>query len=52
MGLALDEQDEDDEIMIVDGIKVAVDPSIEYEAKNVTIDYVKGVFVLTNKNFC
>jgi hypothetical protein len=38
--------------MLVEGIKVAVDPSIEYEAKTVTIDFVKGDFVLINKNFC
>jgi hypothetical protein len=38
--------------MIVDGIKVAVDPSIEYEVKTVTIDFLKGDFVLTNKKFC
>ncbi|WLR54386.1 hypothetical protein LC048_18375 [Mesobacillus subterraneus] len=36
--------------MLVDGIKVAVDPSIEYEVNSVTIDFNDVVFLLTRSN--
>jgi len=39
--------------MLIDGIKVAVDPSIEYEVKGLTIDF-DNEFILTRSNidFC
>ncbi len=35
--------------MLVYGIKVAVDPSIEYEVKDLTIDF-NNDFILTRSN--
>ena len=49
IGLALDEPEEDDEVILVNGIEVAVDPSIEYEVKGLTIDF-NNDFILTRSN--
>ncbi|WP_257391711.1 hypothetical protein [Mesobacillus jeotgali] len=40
--------------MLVEGIKVAVDPSIEYEAKSTIIDFINNEFILTRNSmdFC
>jgi hypothetical protein len=42
--------------MLVNGIRVAVDPSIEYEVKSLTVDFIEKTneLVLTNNNrdFC
>lgn len=39
IGLALDEPEEDDIVIEANGIRVAIDPSIEIEAKESTLDF-------------
>ena len=55
LGLALDEPESDDEVIESNGIRVAIDPSIEIEAKESTLDFdeqANGFVLSGNERDC
>jgi Fe-S cluster assembly iron-binding protein IscA len=55
VGLALDEPDEKDTVIVINEISVAIDPDIEPYSDNLTLDYsqeAKGLVLLGNESSC
>ncbi|WP_462411468.1 hypothetical protein [Neobacillus sp. Marseille-QA0830] len=55
MGLALDEPENNDKVVIVNEIKVAIDPDIEPFTEELTLEFNKeanGLVLLGNESNC
>lgn len=55
MGLALDEPDEKDKVLTINGVLVAIDPDIESYTENLTLEFSKddnGLVLLGNESNC
>jgi Fe-S cluster assembly iron-binding protein IscA len=55
VGLALDEPDKNDKVVIINEIKVAIDTDIEPYTDGLTLDFdqeTKGLVLLENENSC
>ena len=55
MGLALDEPAENDEVVNINEIQVAIDPDIEPYTENLTLDFseeANGLVLLGNESDC
>lgn len=55
MGLSLDEPDEMDNVLLINEIKVAIDPNIEAHAETLTLDVNeegKALVLLGNESDC
>jgi Fe-S cluster assembly iron-binding protein IscA len=55
VGLALDEPDENDKVVTINEVQVAIDPDIEPYTDSLTLDYnqeSKGLVLLGNESDC
>lgn len=55
MGLALDEPDENDNVLTINEVLVAIDPDIEPYTDNLTLDFSpesNGLVLLGNESDC
>jgi Fe-S cluster assembly iron-binding protein IscA len=55
VGLALDEPEENDKVVTMNEIKVAIDPNIEPHIENLTLDVseeANGLVLLGNESNC
>jgi Fe-S cluster assembly iron-binding protein IscA len=55
VGLALDEPDQKDEVVMINEIKVAIDPEIEPHTNGLTLDYNQegnSLVLLGNESDC
>lgn len=55
MGLALDEPEDNDNVVTINEIQVAIDPDIEAHIQNSTIDFNQesnGLVLLGNESTC
>lgn len=55
MGLALEEPAENDQVVAINEITVAIDPDIEPYTENLTLDFnqeANGLVLLGNENNC
>ncbi|MED3551395.1 hypothetical protein [Cytobacillus praedii] len=42
MGMALDEPEKEDKVVIINDIQVAIDPQLEHEVNELVIEYDRG----------
>jgi Fe-S cluster assembly iron-binding protein IscA len=55
VGLALDEPDENDKVVTINEVQVAIDPDIEPYTDNLTLDFIQeanGLVLLGNESNC